>query len=161
VFFAVQAIVQFADGMTLAGIALSVAAGGSVVAGLVLFSMRNVVAAPSWSADPVESTGPSGTVIVRRPAAPLRDRLRAYQVVVDDTVIGAVRDGEEIHCTIPAGPHVIRIKLDRSGSQPRDFTMGAGQTVLFLCAPNGSGSSALLDLLLRRPWIDLREGSAP
>jgi hypothetical protein len=159
VFFGVQSIVQFARGMTLAGIALAVCAGASAVAGVTFFLMRNVVTAPTWPTEAVEPGGGTGIVSVRRLPAPYRDRLRAYDVVIDEAVVGAVRDGDEIRCSIPAGDHVIRVKIDWSGSRPLRFSLPAGQSVSFECEPSGGTGAAIRDLLLRRPWVELRENS--
>jgi hypothetical protein len=159
VFFGAQSIVQFARGMTLPGIALAVCAGLSAVAGVTFFLMRNLATAPTWPTEAVEPVGDTGVVSVRRLPAPYRDRLRAYDVLIDDAVVGAVRDGDEICCSIPAGDHVIRVKIDWSGSRPLSFSLAAGQWASFECEPSGGAGAAIRDLLLRRPWVELRENS--
>jgi hypothetical protein len=89
---------------------------------------------------------------------PYRGRLRAYDVLIDEAVVGAVRDGDEVRCAVTAGDHVLRIKIDWSGSRPVTFSLAAGQSVSFVCEPSGGASSAIFDVLLRRPWVDLRKG---
>ena len=160
VFFGVQAIVQFARGMTLSAIALTVCAGAAAVPSVLLYLMRNVVTAPSWPTESPEPKGDTGIVAVRRLPAPYRDRLRAYEVLIDSDVVGAVRDGDSIRCPIPAGDHVIRVKNDWSGSVPFSFSLGAGETVSFECEPSGGAGAAILDLVLRRPWIQLHQSGS-
>jgi len=160
-FFGVQAIVEFVKGMTLAAIALTVCAAASAAAGVLFYVLRNVATAPSWPTESVEPTAGTGVVTVRRLPAPSRDRLRAYNVVLDGAAVGAVRDGDVIHCPTPAGDHVIRITIDWSGSLPLTFSLAAGETVAFECEPSvGGPSAAILDLVLHRPLVQVRESSS-
>lgn len=99
----------------------------------------------------------TATIQVSRAAAPWRDRGRAYKIVLDDRVVGDVRDGQEFRLTLPAGTHTVRIKIDWSGSAPLPFSVSPGETAMFACEPAGGAASSLRDLLLRREWVSLRQ----
>jgi hypothetical protein len=52
------------------------------------------------------------------------DRVRAYEVWIDDAVIGEIRDGEVKQFPVASGDHELRIKIDWCGSQPVKFSIG-------------------------------------
>jgi quinol monooxygenase YgiN len=43
------------------------------------------------------------------------DRIRAYEVWVDDAAVGKIRDGEVKQFTVSSGDHELRIKIDWRG----------------------------------------------
>ena len=52
------------------------------------------------------------------------DRFRAYEVWIDDGVVGEIRDGEVKQFPIASGDHELRIKIDWCGSEPVKFNVG-------------------------------------
>jgi hypothetical protein len=54
--------------------------------------------------------GRSATVRVERVAAPWRDKLRAYKIVVDGVTVGSVADGATKDVAVEPGPHTLHIK---------------------------------------------------
>jgi hypothetical protein len=99
----------------------------------------------------------TATIQVKRAAVPWRDRKRAYKIVLDDRVVVEVRDGQEFRIVLPAGTHTVRIKIDWSGSAPLRFSVNPGGVAAFACEPAGGAVSSILDLLLRRQWVSLRQ----
>jgi len=96
------------------------------------------------------------TIHVHRESGPFRDRLRSYKVLVDDEVVGKVKPGEDVRHAVPPGEHVVRIRIDWTGSKPLTVTAEPGETVSLVCAPNGPAWMGMVDLLLFRTWVDLR-----
>jgi hypothetical protein len=51
------------------------------------------------------------------------DRLKRYEVWVDDSVVGELRDGEVKQFPVASGEHELRIKIDWCGSRPVMFSI--------------------------------------
>ncbi len=99
----------------------------------------------------------TASLYVKRASTPWRDKSRSYKIEVDGQLAGEVRDGQDTRLALSPGTHSIRIKIDWSGSTPILFSVGPGTTASFWCEPAGSAGWAALDLLLRRPWVTLRQ----
>ena len=65
-----------------------------------------------------------------------KDALRAYQIELDEKIIGEVRKGETISLDIEPGKHHLRLKIDWCSSPGVDFEIHTGQTVKFSCGNN-------------------------
>jgi hypothetical protein len=97
----------------------------------------------------------TGTLRVERNAAPWRDKLRRYKVVLDGKPIGKIADGGVEEFSIEPGSHTLRIKLDWAGSPTIEFEVGAGESVSWSCRPGGGAWSGLGALLTPRQYIAL------
>lgn len=67
------------------------------------------------------------------------DRLRPYQVILDGTKIGEVRDGQNQRFSIAPGQHTISLKIDWCGSKAIDFTIAGEDQVTFRAKSNLRG----------------------
>ena len=77
------------------------------------------------------------TLIVERTGQAFVDRARAYQVLVDGTVRGGVRCGRELTLALPPGRHLVRARLDLTGSETVPIHLGPGETVRMQVEPRG------------------------
>jgi hypothetical protein len=59
------------------------------------------------------------------------DRIRAYDVVVDGSKIGEVRNGEIKRFPISAGDHELRLRIDWCGSKPIVFAISEEALIAF------------------------------
>jgi len=117
------------------------------------------LASPAQAFEAPSSAAP--VIRLARARAPMRDRFRAYRVLVDGALVGTVRNGRVADFVVPTGRHQIRLQLDWLTSNPIDVDLGAGQMATFDCGPAGSSVTAFFDgvacLINRnRPWIWLR-----
>jgi hypothetical protein len=71
------------------------------------------------------------------------DRIRAYQVIVDGTKVGEVRNGETKQFFITPGQHQFWLKIDWCGSKTVDFTVSEGDEIRFCAKSNLRGIRVL------------------
>jgi hypothetical protein len=100
-------------------------------------------------------SGQSATLRVERVAAPWRDKLRAYKIVVDGMTVGSVADGASKDVPVEPGSHTLRIKLDWAGSRTVEFAVAEGQRVIWQCLPNGGAWSAWRAFFSPRRYIGI------
>src|SRR3954468_21096229 len=67
------------------------------------------------------------------------DRLRTYKVILDDEVIGDVRNGQSADFDVPAGHHTLYLKVDWCRSKAVEFDTTGTDTVEFDCGSNLGG----------------------
>ncbi|MET0417657.1 MAG: hypothetical protein ABW022_16715 [Actinoplanes sp.] len=77
------------------------------------------------------------TLIVQRTGEAFIDRARAYQILVDGSVKGSVRCGRELKLALPPGRHLVRARLDLTGSETVPVHLGPGGTVRLKVEPRG------------------------
>jgi len=100
----------------------------------------------------------TGRIVVERLQAPWRDRKRSYKIFIDQKQAGSLVAGESREFTVPAGRHVIQLKIDWLGSRSLAVNVPEGAAIRCEAEPAGSSWSAILDVLLRRrPYISLRQ----
>ena len=75
------------------------------------------------------------TLIVERTGQAFIDRARAYQILVDGTVRGGVRCGRELTLALPPGRHLVRARLDLTGSETVPVHLGPGETRKSILVP--------------------------
>jgi hypothetical protein len=75
------------------------------------------------------------TLTVERTGAASIDRARAYEILVDGTVKGTVRCGRELSVALPPGRHVVRARLNWTGSENISVHFGQGETVRLQVEP--------------------------
>ena len=83
--------------------------------------------------DALASKSPDATLRLRREHSRWADRARMYQVVLDDVVIGDIRNGESQTFQISPGSHRLRLKVDWVGSPEARFHVETGQSAEFVC----------------------------
>lgn len=98
----------------------------------------------------------TGTIRVTRNPAEWRDRRRAYRVLIDDREAGVVTPDREFVVPVSPGSHRVSIKIDWTGSREVPVVVQPGDSVTLVCEPAGSAWTAVMDLLLRRPYVSLR-----
>jgi hypothetical protein len=86
--------------------------------------------------------GLTATLRVERAAAPWRDRLRPYRIVVDGETVGSVADGTTEEVSVAPGRHTLRLRIDWASSPEVEFVVADGEQVTLRCRPNGGARSA-------------------
>ena len=89
----------------------------------------------------------------------IADILRSYQIIVDDYVVGEIRNGARVEFDVPPGKHQIYMKINWCRSNVVDFEAKQG-VVQFECGSNIRGWKTLIALLyvtfLRDQYLWLR-----
>ncbi len=94
---------------------------------------------------------------VARTKAWWRDRFRAYEVLVDGEVAGALKRGEKVAISVEPGWHEVLARIDWCGSPPVALDLAPGQTARLECAPNAHLLLLLLYLTIwRNRYVSLR-----
>lgn len=104
----------------------------------------------------------TGTIALTRAPGRRKDRARAYKVLVDDVRVAEIRGAQTLELEVPSGAHVLRLRIDWTGSPALAFTLTPGQTARFECRPTSVAPwSMVLGLLSRTRYVVLerREGS--
>lgn len=90
---------------------------------------------------------------------PWRDRLRRYTILVDESEVGSVSNGESTTLEVDPGPHRLRLTIDWTGSPTLAFDARDGEAVEFDCHaryPLALALVAILESSVRRDrWICL------
>jgi hypothetical protein len=82
-------------------------------------------------------TGPSSIAFYRPPAV-WRDRLRAYQLVVDGYVVGEIRPGQVLRVPVSPGRHEVHARIDWTGSKRWVVDAVDGSEARFRVEPAGN-----------------------
>jgi hypothetical protein len=103
------------------------------------------------------SEGGSGRIRVRRVKAGFfeRDRLRSYDVMVDERFAGQLRRGKTVTIDVPPGHHEVRIKIDWTGSPTFPVDVAAGEQVSLVAIPKGVQLVPVADLVSSDHWVTL------
>jgi hypothetical protein len=67
------------------------------------------------------------------------DRLRSYEILLDDIRLATVNAGQTADIPVTAGKHLIQLKIDWCGSLPLSFEIEKGETMCFDCRSNIRG----------------------
>ena len=92
----------------------------------------------------------AATLTVHRSAAIYRGRLVAYRVLLDDKVIGSVRNGDSVDMIVPPGPHRLRLRVMGKYSSELQVDLAADEMAQFDCGPRGSVFDDLYNSCFRR-----------
>ena len=92
---------------------------------------------------------------IARPAGTWRDVMRAYQLLVDGTVVGQIRTEETLQVTISPGRHRIQARIDWSGSRAVEFEAAAGADVRFRVQPAGNLLNIFWQIFTSDRWLQL------
>jgi hypothetical protein len=97
--------------------------------------------------------GRSATLRVERDAAPWRDKLRAYKIVVGGVTVGSVANGATQDVSVEPGRHTLQFKIDWAASPTIKFEVADGQRVSYKCRPNGGAWSVWRVVFAPRRYI--------
>jgi hypothetical protein len=86
-----------------------------------------------------------------------QDRTRRYRIYVDGILVGDVGNGETKELDLEPGSHLLRLKIDWTGS-PEIPVEGGADRVVVRCRPNTKGTflgRAIMSYAKPRDWIVL------
>jgi len=101
---------------------------------------------------------PLGSIVITREQRTglSRDSLRSYVVFVDEVASGKIARGETLKIDVCPGEHVVRLKIDWTGSRPVHVKLPPGGQVFLVAGPTGTPLQGIRDLLPGREWCYLR-----
>jgi hypothetical protein len=97
----------------------------------------------------------TGTLVVMRPQARWRDRLRVYEIVVDGTVRGSVESGGSLAVALDPGLHEVRANIDWTGSPHVSVQITEAATLHLRVEPAGNSLKLFPQLLGRNRYLKL------
>lgn len=99
------------------------------------------------------------SVVVERPKRgrylDWRDRWRSYWIDIDGRPVGKIRIGQRLVFAVTAGRHVVRARIDWTGSPKVHVDLGSGGEVVFYVHPAGSPLATASQVLGRDRWLAL------
>lgn len=85
-----------------------------------------------------------------------RDRLRAYQVIIDRRRAGTVREGDVASFDVAPGAHTVELRIAWCRSRRIAIDVESDSTLALQCHPNAEFSSALAAITIgRSDYIEL------
>jgi hypothetical protein len=93
-----------------------------------------------------EPDGAAWMVLTREPKA-WRDGGRSYGLIVDGQQVAKIKRGQRLEHSLTPGEHEIYMKISWCQSPVMKIQVSAGEVVRLHCAPGGSASEALGDVL--------------
>jgi len=89
------------------------------------------------------------------------DCFRAYKIILDDTEVAEIRNGETKQIPVSEGKHSLRIRIAWCGSHRKQFTVVADEDPVFQVSSNLRGLRLLLTLwhvlFARNSYLVLRQ----
>jgi hypothetical protein len=79
----------------------------------------------------------------------LRDRARAYKVMIDGQEAGTVRHGGQESFQVTPGTHELFLKIDWCRSPKLTVDVAGGQRVKVICAPSGTIWTAIFAIVFK------------
>lgn len=95
------------------------------------------------------------TITVTREAGGYRDRMRAYKILIDKTVVGAIKPGESLTVPVASGSHTVQMKVDWCTSPTLTINAAAEANAVLTCAPAGSAITAPFSMFRPGAYIRL------
>ncbi|KDN87690.1 hypothetical protein KCH_05450 [Kitasatospora cheerisanensis KCTC 2395] len=109
------------------------------------------------SGDVNDRASGAGTLRVTRDPTPVRDKFRAYTLLVDDSPVATIRRGASVSVELAPGPHTVRLKIDWCASPEAVVTVAAGTEHRLECGPRtGAAGHASLITAERDTYLWLR-----
>jgi hypothetical protein len=90
----------------------------------------------------------SGWIDVERKEG-LRDRARAYKVMIDGQEAGTIRHGSQESFQVVPGTHEAFLKIDWCRSPKLTIDVGGGQRAKLICAPSGTIWTAIFAIVFK------------
>jgi len=91
------------------------------------------------------------------------DIVRGYDVLVNGTVVGRIKNGGVFECDISSGKNSVQLRVDWCGSEPCEVEAADGQVVHLECGSNLRGWKIFQGAKIMREtpnqWIWLRKRS--
>lgn len=103
------------------------------------------------------------TLNFTRPLKKWQDRLRGYDIFVDDNKVGTIRQGGAVALPVSPGPHTVQFKIDWCSSQVMHIDIREGSAIDISCGPNAKPWLALAYITLWREkyiWAQAGPGDA-
>jgi hypothetical protein len=95
------------------------------------------------------------TIEIQRASA-YTDRVRAYHVLVDNTDIGTIKNGETKTFDVAPGAHEVKLKIDWAYSPPLTIDAKPGSTVKLAARPKANPFTVLwYTLFARQKYLKL------
>jgi hypothetical protein len=85
------------------------------------------------------------------------DRIRKYQILVDGTELGTIKNGETVSLPIQPGRHEVKLKIDWAYSPPLEIDAPPGGTVKLRARPKANPLTALYYTLVAKEQYLLLE----
>jgi hypothetical protein len=79
----------------------------------------------------------------------LRDRARAYKVMIDGQEVGTIRHGQQQSFQITPGTHEVFLKIDWCRSPKLSVDVVGGQRVKVTCVPSGTIWTAIFAIVFK------------
>ena len=67
------------------------------------------------------------------------DRLRSYDVTIDEKIVSTVRAGQAVTVPVAAGSHTLKLRIDWCGSDELRFEARPAEHIIFECGSNLTG----------------------
>ena len=83
------------------------------------------------------------------------DKIRSYNVVVDGTVVGKIKESQTFEYALQNAEHEIWLTIDWARSNK--MVCDGSKDIDLICRSNVNPFFALLSLLKPRSWIDVRK----
>lgn len=89
------------------------------------------------------------TTLVRltRQTQPYSDRTRQYRVLLDGHEVARLKWAQTLELAVEPGEHVMRLKIDWTGSPELPFTIEPGEVLTLSCRPARPAAFALVSLI--------------
>jgi hypothetical protein len=98
----------------------------------------------------------TATIAVSRPSR-WQNKFRPYQVLLDGTAIGTVRNGQDAQFPVPPGHHRIQLRIDWCTSPELPVSLIPGERAGFECAPDAKPPLVIWRVLFRsEKYLSLR-----
>jgi len=99
----------------------------------------------------------SAEITIARPPAVWRDRLRAYELMVDGYPVASVNPDESETVPVVAGHHSVWVKIDWCRSDVLDVDLCDGERAVLTCRPNGPLLlGVLFSVFLRTRYLSIQ-----
>ncbi len=80
----------------------------------------------------------SSAIVVSRDRRGWRDRMRSYDVVIDDEQVAKVKRGQRIELPIASGRHEIFMRINWGRSQSIQLDVPPGESIQLICTTGRS-----------------------
>lgn len=98
----------------------------------------------------------TGSIVVTRDKAPWRDQARKHKLLIDDSVVGRLAQGESFTQAVHPGTQSVQMNIDWASSPKIHCSVEAGRAVQLVCCPGGPAFSVWTLLRLFRPGSYVR-----
>jgi hypothetical protein len=102
-----------------------------------------------------DGVGATAVIRLHREAAPRRDVLRMYRVLIDGRAVGHIGRCETRDFPVTPGEHRLRLKIDWATSSERVASVARAQVAEFTCKPGGSAWAVQSAVFRPRQYIAL------